>query len=281
MSSQKRTSGRDRKKKKRGRWSPLEIGILAVAAAVLCISAFQLISIFLEYKAGSDAYDSLRDRYVHVKGEKVEAKAAEAEENGEPETEVFPDIEIDFDQLSSINGELTGWICIPALDIEYPVVKGTDNVYYLDHTFEGKENKAGAIFMDSGANPQMTDYNTFIYGHNMKDGSMFGKLKSFIRDEELCDSRPYIYYFTPEKSYQYLIISYYVTEDGSYSYFLPGNEAEYEEYLDYILMNSVYKCKKELPETGPVLSLSTCYGSAGGTRRFLVHGILTAAQDAP
>lgn len=279
MSEKKKTIRKNHKRKHRRRWSPAEIAILIVAAAVLCVSAFQLVSIFLEYKAGNDAYDSLRNKYVQINGEKVEAKAEDAENDAEPGVENFPDITIDFDQLEVINQALKGWIYIPALNIEYPVVQGTDNIYYLDHTFEKKENKAGAIFMDYNADPLMTDYNTFIYGHNMKNGSMFGKLKNFIRDEELCDSRPYIYYFTREKNYQYLIVSYYVTEDGSYSYSLPANETEYEDYLSYILALSPYKCSREIPEEGPILTLSTCYGNAGGTQRFLVHGILTAAQD--
>lgn len=280
MSGKRKNTGKNHKKKRGKRWSPAEIVILIAAAAVLCVSAFQLVSIFLEYKAGSDAYDSLRNRYVQINGEKVEDQAGETENGEGTEAESFPDITIDFDQLEAINQALTGWIYIPVLDIEYPVVQGTNNTYYLDHTFEKKENKAGAIFMDYSADPQMTDYNTFIYGHNMKNGSMFGKLKNFIRDEELCDSRPYIYYFTREKIYQYLIVSYYVTEDGSYSYSLPADETEYEDYVSYILMQSPYKCSREIPQEGPVLSLSTCYGSAGGTQRFLVHGILTAVQDA-
>lgn len=279
MSAKKRRkSKKHRSRRNKRRWSPAEIAILAVAAVILCVSAFQLISIVLEYKAGTDAYDSLLDRYVQVNGEKVERQNDETEA-ADGEEERFPDISIDFDELVKINGDLTGWIYIPALDIEYPVVKGTDNIYYLTHTFEKKENKAGAIFMDFGANAQMTDYNTFIYGHNMKNGSMFGRLKKFIRDEELCDSRPYLYYFTREKTYQYLIISYYVTVDGSSSYFLPATQEEYEDYLDLILANSVYKCKKEIPYGAPILSLSTCYGNAGGTQRFLVHGILTEVQD--
>lgn len=280
MSSKRKASGKKHKRKRKNRWSPLEIGILAIAAVMLCVSGFQLISILMEYKAGSDAYDDLRKKYVRVVGEKVEKQEERAEPDSNPQEEGFPKLVIDFDQLLAINEAMTGWIYIPALDIEYPVVKGTDNVYYLNHTFERKENNAGAIFMDCDADPLMTDYNTFIYGHNMKNGSMFGKLKSFIRDEKLCDSQPYIYYFTREKTYQYLIVSYYVTQDGSYSYCLPGNDTEYEDYLNYILTNSVHKCTKDIPRGEPILSLSTCYGSAGGTQRFLVHGILTAVQDA-
>lgn len=281
MSSKKKSSRKKRKKKNRSKWSPLEIGILVIAAVMLLISGFKLISILVEYKAGSDAYEDLRKKYVRVIGEKVEKleEQAESESDSEPEAVDFPNLVIDFEQLSTINGAMTGWIYVPALDMEYPVVKGTDNAYYLSHTFEKKENTAGAIFMDSDANPLMTDYNTFIYGHNMKNGSMFGKLKNFIRNEELYDSCPYIYYFTREKNYQYLIISYYVTQDGSYSYFKPENDMEYENYLDYILTNSVHRCTEKIPRGEQILSLSTCYGSAGGTQRLLVHGILTATQD--
>lgn len=275
----------NRRKKSRRKQSPLETGILVIAAVVLCFSGFQLISIFLEYRAASDAYDSLRDRYVRVNSEAVESRTAETEQEAESQelqglqVESFPDLAIDFEQLSSINEAMTGWISIPVLDLEYPVVKGTDNSYYVNHTFEKKENSAGSIFMDCNADPQMTDYNTFFYGHNMKNGSMFGTLKNFIRNPALCDSRPYFYYFTREKTFQYRIISYYVTEDGSYSYFLPGNDEEYGDYLDYILTNSVYKCTREIPEEGTILSLSTCYGRTGGTQRLIVHGILTAVQE--
>lgn len=287
----KKQSIRKQNRRQKGRkgQSLLETGILVIAAAVLCFSGFQLISIFREYRAGSDAYDSLRDRYVRVNSEAAEGRTAGTEQETESQelqelqklqAESFPDLAIDFEQLSSINEAMTGWISIPVLDLEYPVVKGTDNDYYVNHTFEKKENSAGSIFMDCSADPQMTDYNTFFYGHNMKNGSMFGTLKNFIRNPALCDSRPYFYYFTREKTFQYRIISYYVTEDGSYSYFLPGNEEEYEAYLDYILTNSVYKCTGEIPEEGTLLSLSTCYGRTGGTQRLIVHGILTAVQEA-
>lgn len=280
----KRKKKRRKKRRKSGRFSPVEIIILVVAAAVLCISAFELIGIFLEYKAGSDAYDALRNRYVTVvpeSGAQEEEEQGTAEKMAEPvSADYFPEYAIDFDALGAVNGDAAGWIYIPALGIDYPVVQGADNEYYLTRTFEKKENKSGAIFMDSGANPQMTDYNTFVYGHNMKNGSMFGKLKNFQRDPSLCEEMPYIFYYTRERQYKYLIVSYYVTVDGSDSYFLPATEEAYENYRSLILRKTSYECGQEIPEDAPILTLSTCYGNAGGEQRFLVHGVLEEVRDA-
>lgn len=280
----KRKKKRRKKRRKSGRFNPIEIIILIVAVAVLFFSGFQLIGIFLEYKAGSDAYDALRNKYVAIvpseESRKADGKETHKETAEETETDYFPEFSIDFDALETVNSDVTGWIYIPALDIDYPVVQGADNEYYLTRTFEKKENKAGAIFMDCGANAQMTDYNTLVYGHNMKNGSMFGKLKNFQRNESLCEELPYIFYFTKNKSYKYLIVSYYVTVDGSDSYFIPGTEEAYEKYKELVLKNAVHDCGQEIPENEPMLTLSTCYGNAGGEQRFLVHGILAEVRDA-
>lgn len=276
----KRKKKRRKKRRKSGRFSPVEIIILVVATAVLCISAIELIRIFMEYKAGSDAYDALRDSYVTVVPQAGETQEADEKAAELADADYFPDFSVDFEALDTVNADVAGWIYIPAVDIDYPVVQGTDNEYYLTHTFEKKENKSGAIFMDSGANPQMTDYNTLIYGHNMKNGSMFGKLKNFQRDESLYENMPYIFYYTREKQYKYLIVSYYVTVDGSDSYFLPATKEAYENYRSLILRKAVHDCGQEILEDAPILTLSTCYGNAGGEQRFLVHGVLEEVRDA-
>ncbi len=89
---------------------------------------------------------------------------------------------IDFTQLLSVNSDIVGWLRIRALDISYPVVQGKDNDYYLHRTFEKTDNFAGCLFVNSYNMGDFTDQNTIIYGHNMKNGSMFGKLKNFVND---------------------------------------------------------------------------------------------------
>ena len=265
----------------KNKWKPLDIIIMAVAVCVLAVSLVKLAGIFLEYKAGTDEYSALSEQFaVHEtaqdKGQEERGQAVPAElEEG-----YFPQLQVDFEALKSLNNDLRAWIYIPALEVEYPVVQGSDNDYYLTHTFEKKENKAGAVFMDSEASPQLTDYNTIIYGHNMKNGSMFGKLKKFVRDNTLCEGNPYFYLFTEEKNYKYLIISYYVTVDGGKTYFCPADADGHSEYLSLILKNSIFKSGIDYAKDAPIVTLSTCYGASGGDQRFVVHGVLVETEAA-
>lgn len=263
--------------------------ILVIAVALLAVSGYKLAEIFLEYKAGTDSYSALEESFVQEIGisETAEADSGRQEETAaaseQPWTvgdDYFPAVVVDFAGLEGINEDVTGWFSMPVLDIAYPVVQGSDNYYYLDHNVEKKGNSSGAIFMDAGANPLMTDYNTFIYGHNMRNGSMFGKLKNFIRDEDLCRSNPYFFYYTKDKSYKYLIVSYYVTIDGSSTYYIPIADDAYSDYRRLILKNSQYQCDRDFPDFSPIVTLSTCYGSTGSDQRLVVHGILVESRSA-
>lgn len=274
---------RGEKQKKNGKgFRPVECIVLAIAAIVFLVSAFQLGKIFLEDKAGTDEYGDLGASYV-LKGEEfgVPVKGTQPTET-EQETGVdpgFPDMQVNYSALSELNRDFLGWLYVPALEVEYPVVQGEDNDYYISHTFEKKGNRAGAIFMDCGANPDLSDYNTIIYGHNMRNRSMFGKLKLFIQEEELCRNNPYFYLYTPQKTYRYLIISYYVTKEGTQTYTIPGTQEQYEAYRAHILRSTPYRSEIEIPETGNLVTLSTCYGKAGSDQRFVVHGILDAVRE--
>ncbi len=260
-------------------WKPIEVVILLAAVCVFLVSGYKLAGIFLEYKAGVDAYDSLQQRYV------IQGAAPEREEEETPEAAddlvEFPDIDVNYKALKEINEDFLGWLVIPVLELEYPVVQGEDNDYYMYRTFEREDNRAGSIFMDAWASPDLTDYNTFIFGHNMRNLSMFGKLKLLSRDEEMCAENPYFYIYTEDNIYQYLIVSYYVTRDGSSTYYLPVDGEDYEKYKSMVLRSTPYKCPEEIPEDQPMVTLSTCYGAAGGTQRFVVHGILNRMVQTP
>ena len=272
-------SGKDKKnlkygKKKRGRRKrrrPAEAVLMFIFAGIFVFSAVQLLLIFGEYKQGSSEYEKLAEEYVQFE----EKKTADAgEQAGE-----FPAVGIDFDALESVNGDFRAWLEVPVLSLGYPVVQGKDDSYYLTHTFEKKENSSGAIFMNKGAADDFSDWNTFLYGHNMKNGSMFGRLKQLIRDGSLCDSDPYFYLFTKEAAYRYRIAAFYVTEDGSDAYMLPESAEQAEKYLEKAMAASLYRCREVLPEDAPVVTLSTCYGKAGGTQRFVVHGVQDKVKE--
>lgn len=114
--------------------------------------------------------------------------------------------EIDFAGLRNINGDIVAWIQIPGIDVDYPVVQGEDNEYYLYHTFRKEANKAGSIFLDYRNCAYFTEQRVIIYGHNMKDGSMFSNLKKY-RDAVFRKESGTAYLYLPEKTLQLEIVA--------------------------------------------------------------------------
>lgn len=169
----------ENKKKKRTAGDVIRTLIMIVALGVFCYSGYQLLSIYQEYKKGSDEYHALENKYIDEKGmfEEINTDAAEP-------TMKNP---IDFAGLKAVNEDIIAWLKVGAIDISYPVTQGKDNDYYLHNTFENQPNIAGCIFMDHGCKKDFSDPNTIIYGHNMRNLSMFGKLKQF-RDQAVFDS---------------------------------------------------------------------------------------------
>lgn len=103
---------------------------------------------------------------------------------------------VDFNRLHSINPNAVGWIYNQGTTLDYPVVQGDDNEYYLTHMIDGTPNKLGSIFMDQRNKPDFSDDVTVIYGHNMEDGSMFTSLEKY-KQQAFFDQHPRIYLRTP------------------------------------------------------------------------------------
>ena len=183
------------KKKQKKRGNPLWTLVFLAALAVFCFSGYKLIGIYLDYKTGTDEYRDLQQYTTEITKTpetpaltKTEEPQAESEpaEPSEPEPEPLsyptePPLAVDFESLKAINPDVKGWLYIEALDISYPVVQGPDNDAYLHTTYEGTSNFAGSIFLDYQNQGDFSDGNTIVYGHNMKNLSMFGKLKQMKR----------------------------------------------------------------------------------------------------
>ena len=157
-------------------------------------------------------------------------------------------------------------------------MQGEDNEHYLHYTYEGTKNSSGSIFMDYESNANMADMNTIIYGHNMKNGSMFGKLKKFNQDTELCDTNPYIYYFNDKASFKYRIYAYYITKVGSTTYTNMASEAEYDKYMEFVDSVNQYKTEVENKDRSDIITLSTCSG-LHSSNRMIVQGILVERKN--
>lgn len=248
--------------------------ILIVSIGVFCYAAYNLYHIYTEYKKGTDEYNDIQQMAV------TNREPDASEEAAEEEKPLAPPLEVDFAALKEVNEDVVGWIYIEALDgVSYPVVQGANNDEYLHTTYEGNYNFAGTIFVDYENKGDFTDCNTLVYGHNMKNGSMFGNLKDFTKDTKAYEKSRYFWILTPEKNYRYEIISAYTTPVNSDTYTLfKGPGKEFEEYLKKIVSYSEIATEPgELTIKDRIITLSTCTGNE--STRFVVQGKLVNTLD--
>ncbi len=254
----------------------LRIILIILLAAVFLFCAVRLISILLEYQQAENIYDQERDAvFILTDEEDGEVQAADSavsdaqEADTEPE-EYFPEVNVDFDALLAEGSDVVGWLWIPDSEISYPLVQGADNDQYLHQTYNGVQNSSGSIFLDYRCSPDLSDWNTVIYGHNMKNGSMFGSLDAYA-DQDYFDTHPLLYILTPDRILKYRVFSAYVTEYDSETYDLSGEDRA--AYVQYALDSSAVQGGRDQETAAPLLLLSTCT-SRTRTERFVVHAVL-------
>ena len=274
MEENKNNTQKQPEQKKKKKSDVLLTIALIVAIAVFCYAAFNLYHIYTEYKKGTDEYNQIEEMAV------TERDADSAEVAG-PNVQLKPPIEVDFDKLKGVNEDVVGWIYVDALpDISYPIVKGKDNQTYLHQTYEKNYNFAGTIFVDYENSGDFSDCNTLVYGHNMKNGSMFGHLKKFREDDKLYKQDKYFWILTPERNYRYEIITAYTTGVNSDTYTLfKGPGEEFEKYLETIKgYSEIQTDDTDLTIKDRIVTLSTCTGNE--STRFVVQGKRVDAEDA-
>lgn len=167
---------------------------------------------------------------------------------------------IDFEKLKEKNSDTVAWLKVKGTDIEYPVVKTTNNDYYLTHNFNKEYNLAGWIFADYKNKLDGTDKNLVIYGHNMRDNSMFGSLKNII-DEEWYNNEDnrYIALITEDQTQIYEVFSVYQIEKEDY-YIQTNfnNEMEFEKFVETLKQRSKKDFNVDISSEDDILTLSTC-----------------------
>ena len=179
--------------------------------------------------------------------------------------------------LREVNPDVTGWIRIPETKVDYPILQGEDNDFYLNHTWEKEPNSLGSIFLEHQSSPDMTDYNTIIYGHNMKNGAMFGDLDLFSL-QRFWENHPYVYILTDDGVYRYEIFAFCQAEVESLTYGLnPRRTDTKEKFLNLSLETAWYDTGIKPPVTDRILTLSTCSGG-GYTHRFVVQARLPMVE---
>ncbi len=178
----------------------------------------------------------------------------------------------DKHELVQINDDYMGWISINNTKIDYPVVKGKDNSYYLTHNFYKEQDFAGAIFMDYRNSAEKLDQHLIVYGHHMKDKSMFGDLPKYT-DQAFFEKNKLIHFDFQGRTYEWEIFSVYVVDSTDLlpTEFQSANE--FEEFGSQLQQKSVISTSTMVEEGDHILTLFTCT-NVNELERMIVHAKL-------
>ena len=262
--------------------------IFVLLLAVFIFSAVSLFMIYKQYRVGRRAYDDavsqftlpavpddgqplidISDLPAGQQPEQIQAMVVEADSG---KASIFP-FEVAFEALKKINDEIVGWIYCPGTPINYPLLKANDNDYYLHRSYDRSYLFNGSIFVEAKNQPLFLDSNTIIYGHNMRDGSMFEALENW-QDPSFYETHPYILIFTPDQDYVVMLFSGYTTSATSDSYqIFSGPGEELDAYLQSAVSQSDFSTSVELDPNAKYVMLSTC-SYVFDNSRYVLHGML-------
>lgn len=255
--------------------------IMFLALGVLVYAVFSLVSIYMEYKAGEQIYEDMTQYANETQEPPEQQPVQEYIEDTEPLNPNFTPAVIDWAGLQAQNPDICAWIQFESDSlkdsINYPIAHGTDNEYYLKHTVNFEENSAGSIFIEALNRTDFSDMNTFVYGHNMKNGSMFGLLR-YYKEASYYAGNEFFWVYTPQGNYRYKIFSCYEPHAESETYTWWSDPCdEYTEYLKKVKSYSKYDTGVNVKPTDHIVTLSTCT-SRGSDYRFVVHGKLVYSE---
>lgn len=167
---------------------------------------------------------------------------------------------VDFEKLKTTNSDTVAWIKVNGIDVEYPIVKYTDNEFYLSHSFDKTSNGAGWIFADYRNKIDGTDKNIIVYGHNRRNGSMFATLKNILNKSwyENEENRKIIF-VTEQGQFEYQVFTVYQIEEENYDTTVSfSTDKQFINYIENAKKRSVYDFNVDVKSNDSILTLSTC-----------------------
>ena len=184
-------------------------------------------------------------------------------------------INVDLNDLRGINSDTVGYIKVNNTNINYPVVQTTNNTFYLTHTFDKTENKAGWVFMDYRNHNDNFDTNTILYAHGRLDNTMFGSLRKVIKEEWYTNPDNYILQYSNDYySSKWQVFSIYrVKETDDYIKTNFSSNEEYNSFINLIKSRSIYDFNVSVTTNDNIITLSSCYND---TDRMVLHAKLVS-----
>lgn len=271
----KETGNRKDKNQNNGKKALSVFLAVIILFCVLCIVFY-----FVREKRAENVYEEMRN--TTETSSEVQTEADGNGEQGPLGTDYEGIPQVDFEVLRETNTDICAWITIPGTQVDYPVLQNqsSDNPYdnyYLQHTVEKASGLPGAIYIEPCNTADFSDKNTVIYGHNMKNGTMFGSLHQF-EDDTFFSEQEYLYIATPEKNLVYQIFAAVTYSDvhimGNFDF---ESETGYTDFLDSLKenrnMGDLFREGVEVTAEDRIVTLSTCI-KGQDDRRLLIEAVL-------
>ena len=239
----------------------IKIILLVICLCVFIFSAYNIYKYLSEENANKKLNNELMEKPI------IET-ANDNNDNTQENEDILP-ISVDFSVLKQENEDIVGWLYLEDSPINYPVVQSYDNDYYLRRLVNGEYNIAGSLFMDYRNDSNLEDNNTIIYGHNMKNNTMFGSLQEY-KNQNYYDNHKVMYYFTPEKNYIIELFTGYTISVESDIYDLSIIDSS---KLEELISKSDFESNTKVTEEDKIITLSTCAYEYDGAR-YVVMGVL-------
>ncbi len=257
------------------------LAIFLCSVSILAVNLYRYWSNRQLYKeaAGEYTYDAMGEKSGGLGDGNGEGGSGNGEDSDNVEEK--PPIAVDFHRLQEMNGDVAGWIYCEGTLINYPVMKGADNDFYLRHSYDGANSRSGSIFVEAANRPGFADANTILYGHHMKNGSMFASLEKWA-DQGFYEEHPVMWLLTPNQDYKVILVSGYTTAANSEAYTIfTDSGKELEEYLEKCIGKSDFEAdisdRIQGEDMGNIadkyIMLSTC-SYVFEDARYVIHGFL-------
>lgn len=256
-------------------------GVMILSLGVVGFSAYKVIPKLMEYKASDDTFNKMRDKGVReyeaadllsVNNKDVSEEEADDSSKETPVTntaDIKDALHIDWEAFTGT--EIVAWLQMDA--INYPVMQSSDNDKYLHHLPDGSYNYGGTLFLYSHNNPLFSDQSSFIYGHNMANGSMFGTLKHYAKSDY---TNHCFYVYLPDgtrRTYRFYSIASVKSDSNLYTWAFASDDS-FLEWQTWVKEHSIYPNAPQPSKDAKYVTLSTCNGYAGTTSRLIVCGQL-------
>ena len=266
-----------RRKNTKDKTTLLLTALTVLLIAVFLFSGYKLLSTLLEYRKAANTYNNLSGEVVSNRDAgspsggspaassgtagRTANRGAQAQSSG-GQTAAQPlersPIEVDFSALLARNSDVVGWIYSPDTVINYPVVQGSDNDYYLHRLIDGSWNPSGSIFVDTRNALCFDGRSAILYGHHMNDGSMFASIVNY-KTQSYYDAHPNLYLNTPSGNYRLAVFSGFVTyADSSVYTFDFSSDAEFLDYVGKMKGFSDFSSDVTVSAADRIAVLSTC-----------------------